>query len=190
MAAREQLLSWQGPVLTTVSDMDEPERAPTAFSSRRPRRPVDRTELAALEARVGTDRAFATCFVGEGALAVFAEPGREPGEHTVVIQEHVGHHWIEIGRFDTWPDAYRMLGELVDDASERVPVDQIDRPSPTILIAGDRGCVEILYRTAEGVRVAREFDERFEPQFEVYEPLWEDFITATDDEATDDEYAG
>jgi len=47
-----------------------------------------------------------------------------------------------------------------------------------------------MYRTDDGIRVARELDERFDPRFEVYAPIWEDFTSATDDEATDAEIIG
>ena len=174
----------------SVQNMDESTRAPTVFSSSTVDHPVDRTGLQDLEARVGTVNAYASCLLGEGAFAVVGDQGDKAGDFMVVIQQAVGPEWVAVSRHELWTDAYRALGELIDDAIDRVPIDPIDRPSPTILIAGDNGCVEVLYRTVDGVRVAREFDEGFDPRFEVYAPLWEDFITATDDEATDTELSG
>jgi hypothetical protein len=45
-----------------------------------------------------------------------------------------------------------------------------------------RSCTALL--KASG---SHELDEGFDPRFEVYDLLWEDFATATDDEAIGDE---
>ena len=170
--------------------MADTESAPTVFTSSTVAHPVDRSGLQALEARVGEENAFASCLTGEGALTVFCDPGNTVADRTVVIQQAVGSEWVEVGRYEYFADAYRALGELIDDVMDRVPVDPIDRPSPTILIPAANGCVQVMYRTAEGVRVARELDEGFDPRFEVYDLLWEDFTTATDDEASLGELLG
>jgi hypothetical protein len=103
----------------------------------------------------GKDNAYASCLLGEGALAVIADHGKELADYIVVIQRAVGSDWVEVGRYECWADAYRALGALLDEGLDRVPIDPIDRPSPTVLIAGDNGCVEVMYRTAEGIRIAR-----------------------------------
>jgi len=158
--------------------------APTVFTSSTVTHPVDRSGLRALEDRVGEENAFASCLIGEGALAVFADSGNGTADERVVIQRAVGTGWDEVGRYEYWADAYRVLGVLLDESLDQVPVDPIDRPSPTILIPAADGCVQVMYLTAEGVRVARELSEGFDPRFEVYDVLWGDFTTATDDEAS------
>ncbi len=162
----------------------------TVFTSSTVDHPIDRAGLHALEIRVGADNAFASCLLGDGALAVFADPGEDGTDPGVVIQRRVTAGWVELGRYELWTDAYRALGGLLDEALDKVPIDAVDRPSPTILMAGINGCVEVMFRTADGIRVARELDEGSDPRFEVYDPLWEDFSTATDDEATDAEIRG
>lgn len=166
------------------------ETAPTVYSGPAADHPLDRSSLLALEARVGEECALASCVFEGGGFAVTDDRGLTGDTGAVVIQEWVASEWVEISRHEMWTDAYRMLGELIDDVIARVPVDPIDRPSPTLVMAGADGFVEVLYRTAEGVRVARELGSGPDLRLEVFTPLWEDFITATDDEATDAELQG
>ena len=86
----------------------------TVFTSSTVHHPIDRAGLHALEIRVGADNAFASCLLGDGALAVFAGPGEDGTDPGVVIQRRVPAGWVELGRYELWTDAYRALGGLLD----------------------------------------------------------------------------
>lgn len=124
-----------------------------------------------------------------GGFAVIVDPRETDPDRGMVILRAEGDGWVEEGRYMFWTDAYRVLGRLLDESIDQVPVDPIDRPSPTVVMAGEH-CVEVMYRTAEGARIARELDEGFDPRFEVYDLLWDTFTAATESEASDAEYRG
>ena len=162
---------------------------PTAFTSTSVAYPVDRSALHALEARFGEECALASSQVGDVRLAVVDAGEAEPDRGTVVLRSH-GDEWLEVDRCAFWTDALRVLGQLLDQIMDEIPVDPINQPSPTIVIPLADGGVQVMYRTDEGVRVARELDEGYDAQFEVYEKLWDSFTAATDDEASDAELKG
>jgi hypothetical protein len=122
-------------------------------------------------------------------LAVVHDTKEADLERAMVVLRAIGAEWIEEGRYLFWTDCYRVLGRLLDEAIDQIPVDPIDRPSPTLLMPCDAG-VEIMYLTAQGVRIARELDEGLDPRFEVYDLSWECFAAAADSEADDEEYWG
>ena len=162
---------------------------PTAFTSTTVAYPVDRSTLHALEARFGEECALASCQVGGALLAVIDEPETDPDRGTVVLRSN-GDEWLEADRCASWTDARRVLGHLLDQIMDEIPIDPIDQPSPTMVIPLTDGGVEVMFRTDEGIRVARELDEGFDPRFEVYDRLWDSFTAATDDEASDAELRG
>ena len=76
--------------------------------------------------------------------------------------------------------------------ARRVPTSRkgpIDRPSPTLVIPCGGG-IEVMFRTADGIRIARELDQGFDSRFEVYDLLWPTFASACEDEASDSEIRG
>ncbi len=166
-----------------MSTLDGPA---TAFTSKTVVHPVDRSGLRALETRVGEECAMASSVIDGGGLVVIVDPKEADLDRRMVILRAEGDGWVEEGRYTFWTDAYRVLGRLLDESIRQVPIDPIDRPSPTVVMAGEH-FIEVMYRTAQGVRIARELDEGFDPRFEVYDLLWKTFAAATDDEA---EYRG
>jgi hypothetical protein len=162
---------------------------PTVFASSTVADPVDRSALHALEARVGEQCALASCQVRDAFFAVVGAGEMQPDRGTVVLRSS-GDEWLEVDRCDFWTDALRVLGRQLDQVIDEVPVDPIDQPSPTLLIPLSEGGVEVLFRTDEGIRVARELEAGCDPRFEVYDKLWATFTAATDDEASGEELKG
>jgi hypothetical protein len=166
-----------------MSDSEGPD---TAMTSATAVFPVDRSGLQELEASMGQDNALASCRFGNTTLAVINDPKEADLSRGTVVLRAADSGWIEVERTMFWTDALRVLGRLLDEEIELIPVDPIDRPSPTLVIPCEDG-IELIYRTPEGVRVARELDEGFVPRFEVYDLLWKTFAAATDDEASGSE---
>ena len=162
---------------------------PTAFTSTTVANPVDQSALHALEARFSEKCALASCQVGDVSLAVVDEGETELDRGTVVLRSN-GDEWLEVDRCASWTDALRILGQLLDQIMDEIPIDPIDQPSPTMVIPLTDGGIQVIFRTDEGIRVARELDEGFDPRFEVYDKLWDSFTAATDDEASDAELRG
>lgn len=162
---------------------------PTVFASSTVAYPPDRSALHALEARVGEQCALASCQVRDALFAVVDAGGTKSDRGTVVLRSS-GDEWLEVDRCVYWTDALRVLGQLLDQIIDEVPIDPIDQPSPTLVIPLRDGGVEVMFRTDEGIRVASELDAGCDPRFEVYDKLWATFTAATDDEASDAELKG
>ena len=169
--------------------MRNPQGPDTVFTSPEIEHPVDRSCLDALEARVGEEFALTICSIGMTQFAMILDEVGHDIDHGIAVLRSDDGRWSEVGRYTFTPDAYRSLGRLLDEVIDRIPIDAIDRPSPTLIIRCRQG-LEIMYRTAEGIRIARQLDAPIVPRFEVYDHLWESFTAATEDEASDAEYRG
>jgi hypothetical protein len=162
---------------------------PTVFASSTVAHPVDRSALHALEARVRRECALVSCQVPEAQFVVVDAGETEP-DPAIVILRSSSDEWTEVDRYAFWTDGLRALGQVLDQIIDKVPVDPIDQPSPTLLVPLSEGGVEVMFRTDEGIRVARELGAGSEPCFEVYDNVWDTFTAATDDEASDAELKG
>jgi hypothetical protein len=162
---------------------------PKIFASSTVAYPVDRSALHALEARVGEECALVSCQVRDTLFAVVVARETEPDRGTTVLRSS-GDEWLEVDRCAFWTDALRVIGQLLDQVIDEVPVDPIDQPSPTLVMPLRDGGVEMMFRTDDGIRVARELDASCDPRFEVYDKLWLTFTAATEDEASDEEMKG
>jgi len=122
---------------------------PTVFATSTVNYPVDRSALHALEARVGWEFALATCQVRDTHFAVVATGETEPDRGTVVLRSRCD-EWLEVDLCAYWTDALRVLGQLLDQIIDEVPIDPIDQPSPTLVMPLNDGGVEVMFRTDEG----------------------------------------
>jgi hypothetical protein len=182
---RDPVLALRNSYLRYMVTSDEPK----IFASSTVAHPVDRTALHALEARVGEECALASCQVRDTLFAVVNTRETEPDRGTAVLRSS-GDEWLEVDRCAFWTDALRVIGQLLDQVIDEVPVDPIDQPSPTLVMPLSDGGVEMMFRTDDGIRVARELDASCDPRFEVYDKLWITFTAATEDEASDQEIKG
>ena len=169
-----------------MSNLQGPD---TVFTSTEIEHPVDRSCLDALDARVGEEFVLTICSIGMTQFAMILDEESHDIDHAIAVLRSDAGHWTEVARYTFCHDAYRSLGRLLDEVIDRIPIDAIDRPSPTLISPGTQG-LEIMYRTAEGIRIARQLDAPIVPRFEVYDHLWESFTAATEDEASDAEYRG
>jgi hypothetical protein len=124
-----------------------------------------------LETVYGEEHALAACDVAGFRLGCVGLEDDPDDPVALIVQD--GTDWSVIGRFEWFPDALRAIGLLLDERREQVPVDRIGYPSPTLILLCEQS-LEVVYRTADGVRDGRElFDE---PGSVAHiDPVWADF---------------
>jgi|ERR1017187_6159689 hypothetical protein len=101
--------------------------------------------------------ALAACDVGDFRLGCVGI-GRDVGLPVVLVMP-IGSAWLDLQRFEWFPDALRTMGRSLDRHWADIPVDPPDLPSPTLVVARWNG-LEVLYRTSSGVLHAEELFER------------------------------
>jgi hypothetical protein len=127
-----------------------------------------------LELSFGED-VFAVCQVG--ALRYGCVMLRDDPTDSVILAISAHTAWIEYRRFAWLGEAVRVLGSLLDKRWDQVPTDEFGWPSPTLAIPRERS-LEVVYRTATGVRNAVELSDR--PGELIHRELvWWDFRFAT-----------
>jgi hypothetical protein len=119
--------------------------------------------------------ALAVCDVGEFRLGCVGI-GREVDVPVVLVMP-IGSAWVDLRRFEWFPDALRTMGRSLDRHWTDIPVDAAGLPSPTLVLARRHG-LEVIYRTSSGVRHAEELFER--PGMLVpSDSVWADFRVAS-----------
>jgi hypothetical protein len=104
---------------------------------------------------------------------------RDDPTESVILAIAAGAAWIEHKRFTGLNQSLRAMGALLDKRWNEVPIDECGWPSPTLIIPRDRS-LEVLYRTAAGVRNAVELSDRPGDLIH-HDSVWPDFRSATRD---------